>query len=432
MKKDWQKDIHDRMGNYEMDAPEGLWEGISKGLAERKPAYNPVKAPRLSLSRTLFRAAGVAAVACIALLLGFFFLPFDAQKGNIAQDSPLLPSHQREDIAPQEDAASPYEKGTSAHKGAAIMASIRNNAASIRNNAASDRHRVARVTGQSSASTADIAVQEATPHVATVTSQSADSATTVAQKSRRRVAGTADQYRQYAAVTPQSPSRWTIGTGASGSMGSSTAMRSMAEVFLAMGDGGCSWEDNPMLGIAVFNQGREVKTEYKHHLPVRFGINAAYQLTNRLAIESGLTYTRLSSDMSEGTNENRIAGSQQLDYVGIPLNMRYKALTYRPFSLYMSAGLLAEQCVSGHRTKDYIISGKSRQTDKETITTKPLQMSVNASIGLQLDILHNIGIYAEPGISYYFDDKSSLNTIYKEKNLNFNLNVGLRYTLEGK
>lgn len=413
------------MGNYEMDAPEGLWEGISKGLAERKPVYNPVKAPRLSLSRTLFRAAGVAAVACIALLLGFFFLPFDAQKGNIAQDSPHLPSHQRENIAPKKDAASPYEKGTSAHKGAAIMASIRNNAAS-------DRHRVARVTRQSSASTADIAVQEATPHVATVTSQSADSAATIAQKSRRRVASTADQYRQYAAITPQSPSRWTIGTGASGSMGSSTAMRSMAEVFLAMGDGGCSWEDNPMLGIAVFNQGREVKTEYKHHLPVRFGINAAYQLTNRLAIESGLTYTRLSSDMSEGTNENRIAGSQQLDYVGIPLNMRYKALTYRPFSLYMSAGLLAEQCVSGHRTKDYIISGKSRQTDKETISTKPLQMSVNASIGLQLDILHNIGIYAEPGISYYFDDKSSLNTIYKEKNLNFNLNVGVRYTLESK
>lgn len=432
MKKDWQKDIHDRMGNYEMDAPEGLWEGISKGLAERKPVYNPVKAPRLSLSRTLFRAAGVAAVACIALLLGFFFLPFDAQKGNIAQDSPHLPSHQREDIAPQEDAASPYEKGTSAHKGAAIMASIRNNVGIIRNNAASDRHRVARVTRQSSASTADIAVQEATPHVATVTSQSADSAATIAQKSRRRVASTADQYRQYAAITPQSSSRWTIGTGASGSMGSSTAMRSMAEVFLAMGDGGCSWEDNPMLGIAVFNQGREVKTEYKHHLPVRFGINAAYQLTNRLAIESGLTYTRLSSDMSEGTNENRIAGSQQLDYVGIPLNMRYKALTYRPFSLYMSAGLLAEQCVSGHHTKDYIISGKSRKTDKETITIRPLQMSVNASIGLQLDILHNIGIYAEPGISYYFDDKSSLNTIYKEKNLNFNLNVGVRYTLESK
>lgn len=418
MKKDWLKDIHDRMGNYEMDAPDGLWEGISKGMAERKPASAPVKAPHLSLTRTLFRAAGVAAVACIALLLGFFFLPFDAQKGNIAQDSPALPSHQKDDIATQKYAIAPDEKGTIPHKGAAMTASV--------------RHRVARVTGRSSASTADTAVQEASPRVATTTAQPSDSAAPAARKSSRRATIPTDQYQHYAAVTTHSPSRWTIGTGASGSPGSSSAMRSVSEVFLAMGDGGCSWEDNPMLGIAVFNQGREVKTEYKHHLPVRLRLNIAYNLSDHIAIESGLTYTRLSSDMSEGTNENRITGSQRLDYVGIPLNMRYKAFTYRPFSLYMSAGLLAEQCVSGSISKDYIISGKSRKTDNETISTKPLQMSVNASVGLQLDLPGNIGIYAEPGLSYYFDDKSSLSTIYKEKKLNFSLNVGLRYTLERK
>lgn len=413
------------MGNYEMDAPDGLWEGISKGMAERKPASAPVKAPHLSLSRTLFRVAGVAAVACIALLLGFFFLPFDAQKGNIAQDSPALPSHQKDDIAPlkksiaqQNESIANQEAATIPHKGAAMTASV--------------SHRVARVTGRSSASTADTAAQEASPRVATTTAQPSDSAAPAARKSSRRATIPTDQYQHYAAVTSHSPSRWTIGTGASGSPGSSSAMRSVSEVFLAMGDGGCSWEDNPILGIAVFNQGREVKTEYKHHLPVRFGMNVAYNLSDHLAIESGLTYTRLSSDMSEGTNENRITGSQRLDYVGIPLSMRYKAFTYRPFSLYMSAGLLAEQCVSGSISKDYIISGKSRKTDNETVSTKPLQMSVNASVGLQLDLPGNIGIYAEPGLSYYFDDKSSLSTIYKEKKLNFSLNVGLRYTLERK
>lgn len=413
------------MGNYEMDAPDGLWEGISKGMAERKPASAPVKAPHLSLSRTLFRAAGVAAVACIALLLGFFFLPFDAQKGNIAQDSPALPSHQKDDIAPleksiaqQKESIANQEAATIPHKGAAMTASV--------------SHCVARVTGRSSASTADTAAQEASPRVATTTALPSDSAAPAARKSSHRATISTNQYQHYAAVTPQSPSRWTIGTGASGSPGSSSAMRSMSEVFLAMGDGGCSWEDNPMLGIAVFNQGKEVKTEYKHHLPVRLRLNIAYNQSDHLAIESGLTYTRLSSDMSEGTNENRITGSQRLDYVGIPLNMRYKAFTYSPFSLYMSAGLLAEQCVSGSISKDYIISGKSRKTDNETISTKPLQMSVNASVGLQLDLPGNIGIYAEPGLSYYFDDKSSLSTIYKEKKLNFSLNVGLRYTLERK
>ena len=39
------------------------------------------------------------------------------------------------------------------------------------------------------------------------------------------------------------------------------------------------------------------------------------------------------------------------------------------------------------------------------------------------------GIYAEPGVAYYFDNESSLPTIYQEKPFNFNLNMGLRFNL---
>lgn len=418
MKKDWQKDIHDRLGNYEMDAPEGLWEGITKGMAERNQTSKPAKAPLSALfslhSHSHSRAISVAVAACIALLIGIFFLTNEGNNGNT--DAPIAAS-----VDPVSTPVAPVSTP--------VVSSGR---PCVRHITGGYNHPVAPMSATSPADMSKDEKQSSAPDAPSSPSSTSDDRRVTSRYKQEIHPETTSSRSYIAKATNQSSSRWTIGTGASGSMGSSTAMRSMSEVFLAMGDGGCSWEDNPMLGIAVFNQGREVKTEYKHHLPVRFGLNVAYQLTNRLAIESGLTYTRLSSDMSEGTNENRIAGSQQLDYVGIPLNMRYKALTYRPFSLYMSAGLLTEQCVSGQHTKDYIISGKSRKTDKETITTRPLQMSVNASIGLQLDILHNIGIYAEPGLSYYFDDKSSLNTIYKEKNLNFNLNVGLRYTLEGK
>ena len=40
-----------------------------------------------------------------------------------------------------------------------------------------------------------------------------------------------------------------------------------------------------------------------------------------------------------------------------------------------------------------------------------------------------LSIYAEPGVAYYFDNKSSLRTIYQEKPFNFNLNLGLRFNL---
>lgn len=47
---------------------------------------------------------------------------------------------------------------------------------------------------------------------------------------------------------------------------------------------------------------------------------------------------------------------------------------------------------------------------------------------MQLDITRHIGVYIEPGISYYFDNNSDVRNIYKDRPLNFNLNIGLRFT----
>ena len=63
-----------------------------------------------------------------------------------------------------------------------------------------------------------------------------------------------------------------------------------------------------MLGINLFNQGKEVKTEYKHRLPVRIGVKVAYTFNEHWSIESGLTYTRLSSDMKDGTKRELLYG----------------------------------------------------------------------------------------------------------------------------
>ena len=49
--------------------------------------------------------------------------------------------------------------------------------------------------------------------------------------------------------------------------------------------------------------------------------------------------------------------------------------------------------------------------------------------GVQVNITPQIGLYAEPGIAYYFDDGSDVETIRKEHPLNFNLQVGLRFSL---
>ncbi|WP_289645719.1 outer membrane beta-barrel protein, partial [uncultured Muribaculum sp.] len=224
--------------------------------------------------------------------------------------------------------------------------------------------------------------------------------------------------------------RLSLGVFTSGSPNlSNNRLEYAGKVTGVLGADKASWEDNPMLGILLFNQGQDVANEVKHRLPVRTGLSFAYRINDRLSIESGLLYTLLTSDLKYGSESHYIAGQQKLHYIGVPVNARYRVLSWRSFDLYASAGVLAEKCVSGKIERDFILDNHATQSEKEDVKVKPLQWSVNASAGLQFNITRALGIYAEPGVSCYIDNGSPVETIYSERPLNFNLNVGLRFTL---
>ncbi len=87
-----------------------------------------------------------------------------------------------------------------------------------------------------------------------------------------------------------------------------------------------------------------------------------------------------------------------------------------------------EKCVSAKIDKEYVICHKGVGRGKEDIRDKPLQLSVGCAAGVQYNLVNLLGVYVEPGMNYYFNDGSPLQTIYKEKPLNFNFNIGLRLT----
>lgn len=81
MKTNWQKDIHDRLGSYEKDAPEGLWEGISRELPKLNDGVMLTHKPQRTAKFRMWRVAGVAAAASVALVIGYSFF------GNSAKDN---------------------------------------------------------------------------------------------------------------------------------------------------------------------------------------------------------------------------------------------------------------------------------------------------------------------------------------------------------
>lgn len=446
MSNNWQKDIHDRMGNYEIDAPEGLWDNISKEMGSKGIGHKSMGEAngdnkQTTKGATIFqhrfqRAVGIAVAACLAFVVGFYFYNSDDTTPTLADNSASQKTVTKQQYSSQisdnkdldTDNNSSIGKDTEDNTIKTMQRLLAahgevNGEANVEQSINNAPENVATAESQSTASNNNIATATANEEKPKAKSQKES-----AHNENYKDLWAKEDFNNVRKANSRT-SKWQIGTSATGLAGTSINTRSISDLIVATGSDGYDWEGSPMLGIGIYNQGQEVKTEYKHHLPVRIGLNIAYALSDRLSLESGVSYTRLSSDMKDGTSTNFISGSQNLDYVGIPLSLKYKALSYGAFDLYAATGILAEQCVNGKTSKDFVIEGNIKKTEQQNIHSRPLQLSANAAVGLQFKIADNIGIYAEPGLSYFFDDNSSLNTIYKEKPLNFNLNIGFRYEI---
>lgn len=250
-------------------------------------------------------------------------------------------------------------------------------------------------------------------------------------------------WEEYLRTEPQEKRRadrrgLSIGLGAAGA-GSSSSMdkfkpRAVMGSNPLEGEAGTvGWADDRILtsaGTIVFNQ-PEVNDSYSHKMPVKLGLTARYAFTNLLGIESGLTYSLLQSDIKRGSESTTGAWSssdQTLHYLGVPLNLTFNFLNSRYVDVYASAGGMMEFGVKGSiKTTDHLHNSMTA-THQNAITPKGLLWSVNATAGVQVNVLPSLGIYVEPGMSHHFKNDRQPRSSYTDKPTNFALGFGLRYT----
>ena len=166
-------------------------------------------------------------------------------------------------------------------------------------------------------------------------------------------------------------------------------------------------------GMPYLQRHKKRIADIDHKQPLNFGISVRKNLAKGFSVESGLTYTYLASDVRyEGSSEKI---SQKLHYIGIPVRANWSFVNTKNFAMYVSAGGAIEKCVYG-------------KIGTESETVKPVQLSVMGAVGAQYNINDRVGLYVEPGVSYFFDDGSSIQTIRKENPCNFTLQAGIRLT----
>lgn len=178
--------------------------------------------------------------------------------------------------------------------------------------------------------------------------------------------------------------------------------------------------------IAASNSQKPTETKVTHKFPLSAGLTVKKKVSDRFSIESGLVYTFLSSELSAG-EVDFYSQEQRLHYLGIPLKVNYTLWKKDRLSVYATAGAMAELCVDGSLNTNYYLNNIRKKKSKTDLDVGKVQMSALASLGVQYDISKPVSIYAEPGIAYYFDDKSVVETIRKEQPLTASVQFGVRF-----
>ena len=177
----------------------------------------------------------------------------------------------------------------------------------------------------------------------------------------------------------------------------------------------------------AYHRNETNRIDVKHARPLSFGLGVSYRLSDRWALQSGLTYTCLTSRWRTASIfDGHIR--QRLHFVGIPVGVAYRIADWRRVRFYAAAGGAVEWNVAGSLRTVHSY-GTGRRSTEQSQRMKEWQWSTYARTGATYPLLPFLSLYAEVGASYYFDNGSSIETIRSAKPFYLSLQTGLRLGL---
>lgn len=165
-----------------------------------------------------------------------------------------------------------------------------------------------------------------------------------------------------------------------------------------------------------------------YSLPLSFGVGVRYGITRWLGIGVGLNYTLLNKKVT-GTYYDEHGWSCSTDmknsqhYIGIPLDIYFSVFRTRRWDAYATVGGSVEKCILNRYTGTF--EGESLLYTRKV---GGVQTSVKVGLGVEFSPLEFLGIYIDPSLRYYFDNKQP-RSIRTEQPLAFGVEAGVRFKL---
>ncbi|MFV0419277.1 MAG: porin family protein [Dysgonomonas sp.] len=166
-------------------------------------------------------------------------------------------------------------------------------------------------------------------------------------------------------------------------------------------------------------------TDSDHSLPLSFGLSIRKDINKYIGIETGLTYTYLSSTF-ERINIPQYKSKRELHYLGIPVNLVVYLWNDPKWNVYVSGGAMLEKGLQQKYVQDMYQNNVKISSTSDKGSISGVQWSLNAAAGVSYSFYQDLSLYAEPRFSHYFDNNQPA-SIRSEKSDIFSLGGGLRY-----
>jgi len=161
-------------------------------------------------------------------------------------------------------------------------------------------------------------------------------------------------------------------------------------------------------------------SESSYSIPLSFGVQFRYPVTDKFSLGAGVNYTYLQRTFNAMMNKVKYNNvSSQMHYVGVTASAFYNFIEAGRLTVYGRAGGAVDKGVYAR----YVFGDQGLSQDVSGV-----QWSVNAGVGLEYRIADPVSLYIDPSASYYFDCAQP-RSIRTEQPLMFSLEAGVRFHL---
>jgi len=149
------------------------------------------------------------------------------------------------------------------------------------------------------------------------------------------------------------------------------------------------WKMAAVVGTSLPKEG--------YSAPMSLGVKAIKDISQKAALEAGLIFTHYPVD-----------GASDVNTLSIPVNVDYKLAQNDKLALYVTAGAVIEKVLGSSFSED------------------PVLLSANAGVGVEYQLTDRLSLYAEPEVSYRFNQNGQTRYLRNEQQLGVELMGGLR------